>query len=111
MIRTQVTPRAILAHRIVEQTLEQVGLTVPTPGPEAWYENPGGETVLLDERGERRIATVTFDPPARPRTAVLELHTIRLTREPLPSERRHLVADVRIGPGLLADVFGEEAPR
>lgn len=112
-------PRVVLAHRILERTLDQVGLTLPVPLPDEgrlqgrprWLEADHGEVRLVDERGTSRIATVAFDPPDRPRTAYLEVHVIALARTPETRKRRELAADVAIGEALVADIFDlEEAP-
>lgn len=113
----QYRPRVVLAHRILERTLDQVGLTLPVPLPDEgrsqgaarWLDLERGEVRLLDSRQIETIATVTFDPPDRPRSAYLEVHVIRLARTPETKQRRELAADVAIGEALVADIFGEEA--
>jgi hypothetical protein len=51
-------PLVLLAHRIVEATLDHVGLAlrVPPPNEAIWIPAAPAEIVLLDVRADRRIA-------------------------------------------------------
>jgi hypothetical protein len=106
-----------LAHRIVERMLEMAGISLAVPGADdgradecpAWLDD-GLEVVLVTpSRLARKMATVTFDPPARPRTAIVELHTIELDYTPETRDCPELRAEVEISEALLIDLFGEEA--
>jgi hypothetical protein len=109
------TPRIRLAHRITRDLLQQAGLTLPVPEPDAgvleqacaWLDG-GGEGVML-LTGSRRwpVATIVFSPDHR--SAVATVHVAQLSQEP---DHPELVADVTaISAELLADLgFTEGAP-
>lgn len=102
-------PRVALAHRVLSKVLEAAGLTLPVPDPEAgvlemapaWLDT-GAEGVALLAGRRWPVATVTFSPSHL--QAEVRVHVAQLATSPAEQGHPELVADVAIGPAVLADL-------